>query len=184
MGEQMDPIDEHRALVARSFPDLAVRSFVPVPGGWTFYTYDVNGEWIVQLPRNDYARARLLEQIERLPSLARELSTSIPAPAFVSADPPAMAYPKLEGVRADRARDGLWPERLGRALYDLHSVPPEFIGLRAKPAEHVREERRISCTELADVVMPRLRPEDRDRATALIAALVDDDRLWRFAPCV
>jgi aminoglycoside 2''-phosphotransferase len=180
----VDRTDEHRALVTRSFPDLAVRTFDPIGGGWTFHTYDVNGKWIVQLPRTEYARARLLEQIERLPSLAHELSTSIPTLAFVSSDPPAMVYRKIDGVPADRAPDGLWPERLGRALYDLHSVPPEFIGLRPKTAEQVRVERRTSCAELAEVVMPRLRPDDRARADALIAAFLDDDRLWRFAPCV
>ena len=183
----MDPratIDQHRELVRRLFPDIGVHTFVAIGGGWTFHTYELNGEWIVQLPRNERAEERLREQIERLPSLARELSTSIPVPALVSSDPAAIVYRKLEGVPADRAPDGLWPERLGRALYDLHSVPPEFIGLRAKTAEQVRAERRTSCAELADVVKPRLRPADRDRADALIRALVDDDRLWRFAPCV
>lgn len=178
------PTDEHRELINRLFPDLGVHAFAPIGDGWTFHTYEVNGEWIVQLPRDHNARDRLRELIERLPSLARELSTSIPAPAFVSSDPPAIAYRKLEGVPADRAPDGLWPERLGRALYDLHSVPPEFVGLRAKTAEQVRAERRTLCARLAEVVRPRLAPDDRGRADALIRAFMDDDRLWRFAPCL
>ena len=70
MGEQMDPIDEHRALVARSFPDLAVRSIVPLPGGWTFYTYDVNGEWIVQL-----ADGRIVGQPE--PAVVEQVAAAI-----------------------------------------------------------------------------------------------------------
>ena len=182
--EQQALVDEHRELVTRLFAELGVRTLDAIGAGWTFHTYEVNGEWIVQLPRNDYASERLLEQIERLPSLAHELSTSIPSPVFVSRDPPAMVYRKLEGIAADRAPDGLWPERLGRALYDLHSVPPEFIGLRAKTAEQVRSERRATCSRLADVVVPRLEPKDRERAEALVHAFLDDDRLWRFAPCV
>jgi aminoglycoside 2''-phosphotransferase len=177
-------VGEHRELVTRVFPELGVRTLDAIGAGWTFHTYEVNGEWIVQLPRNDYASERLLEQIERLPSLARELSTSIPSPVFVSRDPPAMGYRKLDGIAADRAPDGLWPERLGRALYDLHSVPPEFIGLRAKTAEQVRSERRPACDRLSDVVVPRLEPKDRDRAEALVGSFLDEDRLWRFAPCV
>ena len=38
------------------------------------------------------------------------------------------------GVSLEEAPDGLWPERLGRFLYDLHLMPPEYVGLRGGSA--------------------------------------------------
>ena len=39
------------------------------------------------------------------------------------------------GEPFDRAAgDGVWPERLGRFLYDLHLCPPEFVGMRWRSA--------------------------------------------------
>ena len=50
-----------------------------------------------------------------------------------------MAYRRIEGAPcAERAELGMWPERLGRFLYDLHMVPPEFVGMRARGAADVR----------------------------------------------
>lgn len=176
--------DDHRALVQRLFPTLVVRSFAPIGSGWTYDTYDVNGEWIVQLPRSEYAAERLEAQMALLPQLSHEVSALIPAPAFTSTDPPAMVYPKLGGLPADEASDGLWPERLGRFLYDLHMVPPEFVGLRAVTPESIRDERRIECARLADLVLPRLSATERARAESLLETYLEDDRLWVFATCV
>src|SRR5436190_1712073 len=176
--------NEHRRLIERTFPELSVVTLRAIGTGWTFDTYELNGEWIAQLPRSDYAHERLLREMDVLPLLATELSTSIPSPVFVSADPVVMIYPKLAGDRADEAPDGLWPERLGRALYGLHSVPPEFIGLRAKPAEQARVERRRSLADLAEVVVSRLSRDDAARAESLVESYLDDDRLWRFEPCI
>lgn len=176
--------DEHRELIERLFPQLQVRALGPIGSGWTFDTYDVNDEWIVQLPRSRYAEERLRAQIALLPELVHEVSALIPMPELTSLEPPAMVYRKLEGVPADRAPEGFWPERLGRFLYDLHLVPPEIVGMRGRPARAVREDTRAACARLRDVVVPRLAPEDRARADALLAAYLDDDALWTFAACL
>jgi aminoglycoside phosphotransferase (APT) family kinase protein len=177
-------LDEHRILVQELFPTLDVRSFDRIGSGWTYDTYDVNDEWIVQIPRSTYAAERLVAQSTLLPGLAREVSALIPVPSMISSDPPAMVYPKLHGVPADRAPEGFWPERLGRFLYDLHMVPPEFVGLRAQPPEVVRGQIREEIASLAGVVVPRLDPGEAFRAEAMIDAYVNDDRLWTFAPCL
>lgn len=173
--------DQHRLLVEGTFPSIDVHTFDRIGSGWTYDTYDVNGEWIVQIPRSPYAAERLVAQSSMLPDLSREVSALIPLPSFVSSDPPAMVYPKLHGVPADQAPEGFWPERLGRFLYDLHMVPPEFVGLRAQTAEVVRAQIREEVAGLADVVRPLLTPAEADRADAMIAGYLDDDRLWTFA---
>jgi aminoglycoside phosphotransferase (APT) family kinase protein len=178
-----DPV-EHRALVERLFPQLDVRTFRRVGDGWTCDTYDVNGEWIVQVPRSAYAADALRAQIAILPELAAELSASIPAPELVSSDPPCMAYRRLDGVAAAAAPVGIWPERLGRFLYDLHMVPPEIVGMRGSTAEAVRAVRREEFDRLREVVLPLLEPDERARADAMLHAYLDDDLNWRFAPCL
>ncbi|MGE5228005.1 MAG: phosphotransferase [Planctomycetaceae bacterium] len=177
-------IDEHRELIARLFPDLELRTLEPIGTGWTFDTYDVNGEWIVQLPRSRYAEDRLRAQIALLPELVLEVSALIPMPELTSLDPPAMVYRKLAGVPADRAPEGFWPERLGRFLYDLHLVPPEIVGMRTRAASAVREDARAECGRLREVVVPRLAPEDAVRAEGMLASYLDDDDLWTFAACL
>lgn len=176
--------DDHRSLIEGLFPSIGVRTFAPIGSGWTYDTYDVNGEWIVQLPRTAYAAERLQAQLALLPELSREVSALIPVPALVSLDPPAMAYEKLHGAPADAAPSGFWPERLGRFLVDLHMVPPEFVGLRATTPEAIREQRRGEIARLREIVLPRLDPPEQTRATAMLDRYLDDDRLWVFATCL
>ncbi len=174
----------HRELVERLFPQLGgIASFEPIEGGWTCDTYEVNGEWIVQLPRGEPAAERLRAQIALLPELQHEVSAQIPLPELVSEDPSAMGYRRLDGSPST-GDDGIWPERLGRFLYDLHMVPPEFVGLRLRSPEDIRRERRDECSRLREVVAPLLGPAERSRADAMLAGYLDDDRNWRFASCL
>ena len=176
--------DAHEELVARLFPDLEIETFEPLGGGWTVATYQINGASIVQLPLSAYAAERLRAQIGLLPELAREVSALIPLPERTSLDPPAMLYPKLEGAPADAAPDGIWPERLGRFLYDLHMVPPEFVGLRMVPSGSVRDRLRDVLGRLRDAIAPLLDPTEIVRVDALLRSFLDEDRSWSFACCL
>ena len=123
--------DPH-ARVAAVFPELGARDVHAIGTGWTVDTYEVDGDWIVQFPRDERAAERLRAQIETLPELAAELSALVPEPTHVNQAMPAIAYRKIAGAPLDEAPDGLWPERLGRFLYDLHLMPPEYVGLRGR----------------------------------------------------
>ena len=138
--------DEARARVHEIFPQLNAASVRPIGTGWTVDTYEVDGTWIVQFARDSYAADRLRAQIEVLPELAAELSALVPEPVYADREAPAIAYRKIEGQPLDQAPDGLWPERLGRFLYDLHLLPPEYVGLRGQVA---RVERARLSDELA-----------------------------------
>lgn len=184
-GSQARTVAAHRDLVAGLFPQLALDEFEPIAGGWTCDTYRVDREWIVQLPRTSYARERLLRQIEVLPELSGEVSASVPMPELVSREPVCMAYRALPGDPCDTVGDeGLWPERLGRFLYDLHMVPPEFLGMRSATADTVREGVRAEWARLRDLAAGHLQADELDAASTAIDAVLDDDAAWRFAPCV
>lgn len=178
-------VDAHRDLVAGLFPQLSLDAFEPIEGGWTCDTYRVDGSWIVQLPRTPYGEERLRRQIEMLPELAREVSAPVPLPELISLDTVCMGYRAIEGVRCDAAmNDGVWPERLGRFLYDLHMAPPEFVGMRPTSADAVRESWRAVWVRLRDLAGEHMSSDDVIRATTATDAMFDDDATWRFAPCV
>jgi aminoglycoside phosphotransferase (APT) family kinase protein len=173
-----------RERVTAAFPQLEARSVTPIGTGWTADTYEVDGEWIVQFARDAEAAERLRAQIERLPELSAELSALVPEPEYTDRDVPAMAYRKLGGVSLDDAPDGLWPERLGRFLYDLHLMPPEYVGLRGLSVGQVREWMREQLGTMRTNVLPLLEAADSERFSARFNAFLDDDDLWRFAPCL
>jgi len=173
-----------RDRIAAVFPQLDVRSARAIGTGWTVDTYEIDDQWIVQLPRSDYAAERLRAQIETLPELAAELSALVPEPVYTDADVPAIAYRKLQGVPLDQAPDGLWPERLGRFLYDLHLMPPEYVGLRGIRAKEVREAVAIELESFRARVLQLLEPQEARRFDARFTTFLADDELWRFAPCL
>jgi aminoglycoside phosphotransferase (APT) family kinase protein len=176
--------DEHRAIVDRLFPEVEVRTLEPVEGGWTSSTYRLNEEWIVQVPTSASAGERIRAQIGFLAELAHELSALVPVPERISVDPPAMAYREIAGVPFDRAPDGIWPERLGRFLYDLHLTPPEFVGLRGTTASAVRAGLARMLETMRARVLPLLEPDERVRFGDAFDRFLDDDERWRFAPCL
>ena len=169
-------------LIARLIPHLDVETIVPLHGGSTYETVEVNGAWIVQLGRTDYAAETLRHQVQVLPRLAPLLGVPVPKPELVCEAPTAIIYRKLDGLPCDRAPDGAWPEQLGRFLHELHATPPEFVGLAPEPADRCREQARADCARLRAVVAPDLRPAELARADALFASYLDDARNWRF-PC-
>lgn len=174
----------HRALVSRLFGSLApIVSFEPVGDGWTCDTYRVNGDWIVQLPRTADAAESLMRQMDVLPELAVEVSAPVPMPELTSRDPAAMAYRRIEGLAAITT-DGVWPERLGRFLYDLHMVRPEYVGMRAGGPAAVRDVLGHELEELRDRVFPLLRAPERDALAERFLAFLEDGRHWGFSPCV
>jgi len=170
--------------VTAAFPQLGARTVTPIGDGWTVDTYDVDGEWIVQFPRSDYAADRLRSQMRVLPELAAELSAMVPAPVYMDTEIPAMAYHRLSGLPMDQAPDGLWPERLGRFLYDLHLMPPEYVELRGRNAAAVRAELSEELAEHRATILPLLEPDEARRFGERFTAFIDREDYWRFSACL
>lgn len=177
----MTQADEHRAFIEHRWPELGVRTFEPVGDGWDCFTYLVNGEWVFQFPRSAGATASLAKQIAVLPELAREVSSAIPSPEYTSTDPGCMGYARIDGRAMSADVDGIWPERLGRFLYDLHLTPPEFVGLRSTTADAARDGLRRAVDELSAHVLPLLDADERAAAERTLATFLDDDDNFRFA---
>lgn len=181
-------MDVVRTLAVERVRDLDDGVWRPAGDGWTCDTFEVTtarGErWIVQSPRSSYAAERLRAQGEALPGLATEVSAPVPSPVAPVGEPPLLIYRAIDGVACTDGPDGLWPERLGRFLFDLHAVPPEFAGLRAEGASTCRERERAALEELLDRVSPVFEAGERDRVRAVARDLIEDDALWALAPVV
>jgi aminoglycoside 2''-phosphotransferase len=178
-----DP-DDHRAFLEGRWPELAVETCEPITGGWDCFTYLVNGEWVFQFPRLAGSEERLRKLLVLLPELAREVSSAVPAPEFTSIDPTCMGYRRIEGEPMSSNVDGIWPERLGRFLYDLHLTPPEFVGMRPVSATAVREELRREVEALGKHVLPLLDAHERAAAERTLSTFLEDDVNFRFATCL
>ena len=158
---------DHRALVEDLLPER-VEALEAVGDGWDCFTYEVNGSWIVQLPRDEKAAQAIRRQRLLLSELWREVSVAVPVPEVWSDEPVLMAYRKIDGEPLDEAflesGAGLVPERLGRFLYDLHLIPVEVLGLRPVAAAVWR----AGYEELLDDFRARVFPllEEPERAAA------------------
>jgi aminoglycoside 2''-phosphotransferase len=175
-----DP-DDHRAFLEHRWPELVIKTFEPVGGGWDCFTYVANDAWVFQFPRSPGAVESLTKQIAVLPELAREVSSAIPNPEYVSIDPLCMGYSRIVGRPMSAEVDGIWPERLGRFLYDLHLTPPEYVGMRSLTAEAIRDGLRREVGALGAHVLPLLQAGERAAAERTIAVFLDDDDNFRFA---
>lgn len=90
-----------------------------------------------------------------------------------------MGYRKIDGAPVssmDGEGDGYWPERLGRFLFDLHLVPPEFVGMRMIEPVAWHERYRLLLDGFRGRVSPLLSAAERGAADAAFAAFLDDDR--------
>ncbi len=83
-----------------------------------------------------------------------------------------------------RAPDGIWPERLGRFLYDLHLTPPEFVGLRATTAAAIRDRYAATFDAMRARVLPLLEPAERASFDGAFDRFLGDEQHWGFAPCL
>lgn len=178
-------MNEHRRFIQERFSSVRAETLEPVGDGWDSYTYEVDGEWIFQFPRLPGAEVSLRKQLAMLPELAQELPALIPNPEHVSMDPPCMGYRKIEGApmsSMDAIGDGFWPERLGRFLFDLHLVPPEFVGMRMIEPAAWRDRHRLLLDVFRERVCPLLTAPERAGSEAMFAAFLGDDRTARFAP--
>jgi aminoglycoside phosphotransferase (APT) family kinase protein len=160
---------------------LEAPSLTRIEEGWDSTVFEVEGEWIVRVPRRPEVRDWMRIEAALLPALAEALP--VPVPEFAAVEDTArdffVVYRKLAGdaisARACRGPAGVrLATQLGRFLADLHAFPREratAAGLAdAGPAEWVAQQRRFAerCT---DEVMPLLSAAERTRAQSMFQEL-------------
>lgn len=172
--------------------ELAVplRTVVRLDDGWHCVAFELNGSWIVRVPRDAEIEQLLQREAALLQALAPALPVAVPRFQLLDADGrSAHAYEKIDGVRLDEAlAAGADPDSLGddvgRFLAALHEFSGETAvaaGAAASTAAEWIAEQRAFAERCVRDVCPLLDPDERRRAAALFdsyfASLGDDPEL-------
>ncbi len=172
-----------RALVEELFPQLRPRRVTAIEDGWDSLVLDVDGEWIVRIPRRAQVREWVEMEIRLLPELAPTLPVPVPRFEHVAEDGVgAVAYRKLGGSPVDASRAPLGAE-LGRFLAALHRFPVERARALGVPSHDVDWRDRHAA--FVEEVLARGRPllgDDRADAEAMVEAYLGDDANFAFKP--
>jgi aminoglycoside phosphotransferase (APT) family kinase protein len=176
---------DHRAFITATFPSIGpITGFQEIAGGWDSYSYLVNESWIFQLPRPAAPPGWFAGQVRLLGSLRGRLPSAIPDPQFISEAPLCMGYRRIDGIPANRAAEGEWPEQLGTFLRRLHAIDPAEAGLPPGLPGDWRKLNRAIIQEFQDRVVPLLTRDERRSAETLFAAFVEDHTFSSFSPVV
>ena len=142
-------------LFANGLSNLPMRAII---GGWSSWTFDIGGEYILRIARTDEIAQCHRKEARLLPVLADAVEFEVPAPIRTGTHRgyEYMLYRKLAG-RAFDAGDDL--ATLGRTLQQLHGFDPStaasLTGGDASPAAW--QQRYQQIWEWVDVdVMPHL----------------------------
>ena len=171
-----------RELVDELFPQLEPRDVVTIEEGWDSLVLDVDGEWIVRIPRRQPVRECLAMELRLLPELAPALPVPVPRFERVADGLGAVAYPKLEGDPVDVSRSSLGAQ-LGRFLVALHAFPVEQARELGVPSDDLGW--RANYEAFARGLLGRVGPmlgDDRERAEAMLADFLDDPANFEFEP--
>lgn len=119
-------MDEPTALAALRSVGLPAARATPIIGGWSFWTFDVDGTWIARFARDGEIAEAAQRELTLLPELAEHLSFRVPRPTHRGTwlDLPFFVYRRIPG-RALSASDAS-PEALHmlrQMLAELHGFP-------------------------------------------------------------
>ncbi|MFL5942811.1 MAG: phosphotransferase [Gaiellaceae bacterium] len=129
--------------------------------GWDFKVLILDDEWVLRIPRNEPAAAKLATEAGLLPALAPALPVEIPRFEHASREPPFVVYRLIRGepLRHDD------PDGVRAFLAALHAFDASGIDL---PRPDWLEAWRENAARFRDVVLPLLEPGERSRGEALL----------------
>jgi aminoglycoside phosphotransferase (APT) family kinase protein len=154
---------------------VSVETATEIEGGWDYVVFEVNGEWIVRIPRRPEVEGWLRKEIRLLPAISPLLPLPVPRFEVVAdgdGEQPFVAYRKLEGRSLDtllrgRVYAGSLGTALGSFLAALHAFPmPRAMSLtRIDPESRGWLEQLEELREDSErMVYPLLEPDERTRA--------------------
>jgi aminoglycoside phosphotransferase (APT) family kinase protein len=168
------------ALVEELFPQLEARSVVAIDEGWDSLVLEVDGEWIVRVPRRPEVCAAVEVEVRLLPELAPMLPA--PVPRFEHVTEKGVAYRKLRGSPLDAARPALGRE-VGRFLAALHAFPVERARELGVPSRELDwRERYRAFTEEVLARGGALLGDDRAGAEAMAETYLATEANFAFQP--
>jgi aminoglycoside 2''-phosphotransferase len=188
------------------FPQIQVRTAVPIQEGWGSFVLEVNDELMFRFPRRPEIVPGLRKEIALLPELAEALSVAVPRFEYIwlpeerrESEPflqpvnqvdaqPFVGYHKIPGVplHADIAIPALIAH-LAAVLGELHAFPVSRaadLGIPGGSAADWREEYRQTYDWVRQLVCPLLSQAEQDKVTAGWEGFLDDAAHFRFRPAL
>ena len=168
------------------FPQLRARAVRVIEDGWDSVVLDVDGDWIVRIPRRVEVSGWMETECALLPLLAAALPVAVPRFELIARNGVvAVAYRKLPGA-ALQPRDTRPAGEVGRFLAALHALPvARAVGLGVPGGEPGwwREQRQIRMDAFRAAALPLLHGRDRLAAEAVLDAALSDDA-FDFEPAL
>lgn len=169
---------------------VEIQRVVRIDEGWQCVVFELNGAWIVRVPRDVETEELLRRETTLLAELAPALPVATPRLRLLhAARRPIVAYEKIVGERIDQAlgaaadADALGGD-LGAFLAGLHSFPSEravAAGAAAATVNSWLDERRAFADRCSRDVYPLLDVGERRRAATIFdtyfATLGDEPEL-------
>jgi aminoglycoside phosphotransferase (APT) family kinase protein len=95
---------------------------VPITTGWDCFVYEINGRWMIKIPRRSEIAQSFDAEQKLLKEIASRVSYRVPVPEWQGeiAGLPAVLYRRVGGRPMRR---GDKPEAVSNAISELHSVP-------------------------------------------------------------
>lgn len=182
-------------LIQHNFPQVALRSVLPITNGWDSFVLEVNNELIFRFPLRENVVASLQMEISLLPYLEQALSTPIPHFDYIGhgdADYPYIfvGYRKLDGIALED--EGFSTEQLtalapalATFLSELHRFPI-IQAVQASVQEHTPiqwcEQYRERYIDLQKRIFPLLDITLRTKSERLWEGFLNDRSLFTFQP--
>ena len=183
------PMDTVVAVAAiRELAQLEVHDVRPIQGGWAYWTFDIDGQWIFRFPRTDEVALAAESEQRFLPVLAAHVDFEVPIPKWsgVFNGRSFFGYRKLEGrplCAADIDQTPGIAERLAAMLHQIHSFDPEtaksLLGAEGSVGAWQRryqDLRNVAVSRVADL----LDPSTASLLDRGFSALLDED--FTFTP--
>ncbi len=128
---------DFKGIIRENHPELDIASFRRDTEGWSFDTFEVNGEYIFRFAGSERSKANMRREIALLPTLAKHLGFRIPDFRFINLRLPYVGYRKIEGTlldKCDLSSDAL-ARHTAECILQIHSFPRETalgLGVRSK----------------------------------------------------
>lgn len=176
---KQDDIDQFRAIIARTFPELATARLRMLKPGWHSDAVEADGRLIFKFPRDKAAASALRREAGLLAVIRPRVAMAVPDLTLHAGPPLFSSHAKIEGehlLAADyaklaEAQRRHLAEQLARFYADLHALE---AGLMAA-AGALPVEAWLGPDEILAKALPALPPHLRLRAAETVAA-------WRALP--
>ncbi len=165
-------IETYTARIQRSFPQITIRTAIPITSGWDSFVLEINGELIFRFAMREDVEVRFQKEIQLLPVLEQTLSTPIPHFDYIGRGETEypysfVGYRRLGGTSL--ANESITAEQLaalapvlGVFLSELHRFPTQQaaqLGVEECTPAQWREMYRSRYLDIQQRVFPLLDAE-------------------------